>query len=138
MFWQRQAEGRWRQGPKDVKDVKDVNTMSAAMEDPSLISKGNSCSCVCKMSMHTCVHMAVEARINLYDPSLDSVKLVFLRQGLSIGPRVTWLGEASWPVSPRDLSPQRLDYKTVTTPSSYVVAGMELRSSCLCGKHLTK
>lgn len=63
------------------------------------------------MSKHTCVHMAVEARINLYGPSLDSVKLVFLRQGLSIGPRVKRLGEASWPVSPRDLSPQRLDYK---------------------------
>lgn len=36
---QRQAEGRRRQG---LKDVRDVNTMSAAMEDPSLIAKGNS------------------------------------------------------------------------------------------------
>lgn len=30
-----EAEGRWRQG---LEDVKDVNMMSAAMEDPSLIS----------------------------------------------------------------------------------------------------
>lgn len=51
--------------------------------------------------VYVCLCWFVDIDVNLHSHSSRSVCLIHLRQRLSLGSRAYWLGDTSWPVSPR-------------------------------------